>query len=681
MRKILLMSFLLVFLWGCGKVSKGEWGRGNLTWVYKQWEGAKKVSGRLPSFTGYFVSLQRCPVKTSEGEVTLLPGEGINQSGEERITFPASGCRVLLLPEKKVIFQGEGGKENREFAILFEGLYLMGEKTGDRYKFQLFPYRGKFPLPAKEIVLGQLLTQEEWEKIRDEFSSVSYLGENRVYQVLPIFPQNFLSFFTRGKRKVEFYSMVMSLPPPAGLVFPAPGFKFRVMAIGSGKRRVLDEYFQKKGVVLKNYDIPSWSRRVEIRIEGREFGNLAFITNPYFYNPTSKAPIVVLFSMDTVRAKSLPMWGGSANTPNLMALAKESLVFQRAYTPVPWTYDGHMAALFSKYPWERPERSIGELAQSQGYYTAAFTGGGLVAANLGFARGFLLYSQRPYDIFDRHSSARLLKQVRDFIRKKGDRPLFLFLHTYQAHSPYLAEGKRFDVVARVGGLAGIFSPLPPEEAKLGRRLYEDEISIIDREFLGPFISFLKNNHRWEKTHLIIFADHGEQFYEHGSWEHGYSLYDEEVHVPLIVHSGKFKRGKDTSPFSLISLWTLVVKIIGGKPWPGWKPRRDFVFIATPKSSPPLYFPQKTGVIRGKFKLIHNISINRKFFRRNPSFPKTEMYDLESDPGERRNIFGTSRQGVILSRIVMPLERLYLEGAGYKPTKEEIKKLRTLGYAK
>ncbi len=683
MRKSVFWVILVFFFWSCGRETPGIWGRQRVKWSYLEWQGktVKRISGHVPSFSGYFVSLQRCPVKKNGEEIILTPGQGIRQLPGEEVNFPASGCRVILLPDRKIIFEGKGGEGDRQYAILFEGIYLLGKKSSGTYSFTLFPFRGKFKLPGKDIVLAQLLTQEEWEKIREEYSSVSYLGINRVYQVVPLFPQNFVSFFTKGERRVEFYSMVMPLPPPVGQVFPAPGFDFKIVAVGGEKKAVIDKYHQKKGVLLKNYRLPSWAKRIEIRAEGREFGNLAFVTNPYFYTPSSRAPIVVLLSMDTVRAASLAPWGGGANTPNLNALVRESLLFTKAYTPVPWTYDGHMAALFSKYPWESPRRALAEVVQNQGFYTAAFTGGGLVAANLGFARGFLLYAQRPYDIFDRHSSQRLLKQAVSFIEDKSDRPIFLFLHTYQAHSPYLAEGKRFDIVARVGGLTGIFSPLPPAEAALAKRLYEDEISIIDREFLGPFLDFLRKNGLWKRAHIIIFADHGEQFYEHGSWEHGYSLYDEEVHVPLVVHSSKFKKGRDNKPISLISLWELVLKITGGKASQTWKPKRDFVFLATPKSSPPLYFPRKTGIIKDNFKLIHNISIERKFFRRAPSLPKVELYDLQKDPRERNNLYGAKREGITLTRLITPLERLYLEGPGYKPTREELRKLRTLGYAK
>ncbi len=660
----------------------GNWGREGIEWNFSDWTGNGKLVKHLatPLEEGaYSVFLQACPLQVGDERVKLQPGEGIRW--RQGIQLPPSGCRALVIPPRSVIFEGEGGRPDREFAILSEGIYLLGEGDGERFKFSLFPFRGKFPLPKKQIVLAQLLAQQGWERLRDKFSTVTYLGNQKVFQVIPLFPQDFLSFFTKGKRRVEFYTAVMSLPPPLGLLFPAPGFNFRVLAIGPGRREVLDEFFQKSGFVLRRYELPSWATRIEVRREGREFGNLAFMTNPYFYNPSSRAPIVVLISMDTVRAKSLPMFGGEAKTPALEALAKESLLFRRAYTPVPWTYDGHMAVLFSKYPWEKPKRAVAEVVQALGFYTAAFTGGGLVSPTMGFARGFLLYAVRPYDVFDRHSSQRLFQEARQFIEKNRDKPLFLFLHTYQAHSPYLARGERFDPMSAVGGVAGVFQPLPERERELAQRLYEEEISTIDRDFTGPFVRFLKQEGLWKRTHLVIFADHGEQFYEHGSWEHGYSLYEEEVHVPLLVHSSKFEAGEDTKPISLVSIWQLILKICGGQGDKSWKPRKDFVFLFTPKSSPPLYFPQKSGIIKGNYKLIHNLNLSRSVFKSVPELPMVELYDLAKDPQEGKNVYGSLREGISLFRILSSMEKFYLKGPGYKPTREEIRKLRTLGYAK
>jgi len=681
-KKLLVLISLAVLFWGCGRTPMGTWGRSEVGWKFLEWTGKERLIKHLSASPGegaYFLALQPCSLEREGKTVKLLPGEGVKWA--KGMKLRSSPCRAAVIPSGSIIFQGKGGKGNREFVILSEGIYLLGQEDGERFKFSLFPFRGKFPIPPKNIVLAQVLDYRGWEKVREEFSTVTYLGNRRVFQVIPFFPQDFLSFFTGDRRRVEFYTAVMTVPPPLGLIFPAPGFKFKITAIGPGKREVLGEFFQKKGFVLRRYDVPPWATRIEVKREGREFGNLAFVSNPYFYDPSPRAPVVLLVSMDTVRARSLSIFGGKARTPALDSLAKESLVFRRAYTPVPWTYDGHMAALFSKYPWEKPVRALAEVLQARGFYTAAFTGGGLVSPNMGFARGFLLYAVRPYDVFDRRSSQRLFDQARDFIEKNRDKPLFLFLHTYQAHSPYLARGRRFDPMSAVGGIPGVFKPLPDRDREMARSLYESEISIIDRDLLGPLVKFLREEGLWGRSHLVIFADHGEQFYEHGNWEHGYSLYEEEVHVPLVVRSPKFNPGEDSRLISLVSLWEIVVKICGCQGDKTWKPRRDFVLLFTPKSSPPLYFPRKAGIVKGEYKLIHNLSLDRSIFKPVPRLPMAELYRLSRDPGEKKNLYGSSREGISLFRLLSPMEKFYIKGPEYRPSREELRKLRTLGYAK
>jgi len=231
----------------------------------------------------------------------------------------------------------------------------------------------------------------------------------------------------------------------------------------------------------------------------------------------------------------------------------------------------------------------------------------------------------------------------------------------------------------VGGLSGIYSPLPDEEREKAKSLYEEEINRIDKEFLKPFITYLQEKKLYSRTHIIIFADHGEQFFEHGNWEHGYSLYEEEVHVPLLVKSSKFKPSKDSKLISLLNIWEIVAKITGIKKAPEWKLRRDWVILSTPISGENFHFPKNIGIIRGNMKLIRNLGIDRRFFRRLPKRPRLELYSLGKDPQELHNIYGTVKEGISLQRLLKPFVDFYMQGEGYKPSKKDIEKLRSLGY--
>jgi len=668
---------LLILLSGCSRGPSGKWGLRDFVWGY-QGKGADEVKFPLKNFSGFIIALESCSVNVN-GEKKELPAlHGIPVNYGDVVNLAEKNCKIIAM--KDVVFKGEGGVEDRYYAILPEGVFLFGVKYIDTYRFFPLVYGGKFALPKGEFAFIKVYTKDEWKKLEDKLKKISYVEVgNSSFQVLHLFPGENRVFNTAGKKKVSFYTIVLSMLPPAGEIFPAPGVKFRVTARNKKRFEEIAEFQQQIGVKLHEMEIPSWAEEIEISSEGRDLGNLSFITNPYFYTPTRHPEIVVLISMDTVRAKSLEIYGGPPTAPYLSEFSSQCRVYERAYTPHPWTYDGHMAVFFSKYSWEKMGKSIAEAIQKKGYYTAAFTGGGLVAPHLGFARGFLLYHYRPFDIFDVNSSKRLYQSAVSFIEDNKEKSLFLFLHTYQAHSPYMAGGESFDVVAKVGGLSGIYSPLPDEEREKAKSLYEEEINRIDKEFLKPFITYLQEKKLYSRTHIIIFADHGEQFFEHGNWEHGYSLYEEEVHVPLLVKSSKFKPSKDSKLISLLNIWEIVAKITGIKKAPEWKLRRDWVILSTPISGENFHFPKNIGIIRGNMKLIRNLGIDRRFFRRLPKRPRLELYSLGKDPQELHNIYGTVKEGISLQRLLKPFVNFYMQGEGYKPSKKDIEKLRSLGY--
>lgn len=679
MRKWIFAFVILIFIFflaDCGGKISGQWGVDNLQWGY---EGPVSPGVKVPikGFSGFIIALEKCQLEVNGKNFNLPPLHGIPVTPGEVIKFPSGKCKFRAF--RDVIFQGEGGREGRSYAILPEGVFLFGVKYENTYRFFPLVYGGKFALPQGEFAFLKVYTKEEWKKLERRFSRISYIevGDTS-YQVLHLFPGEERKFPTKKKERLLFSTIVLSMLPPAGEYFPAPGVRFAIRAVGKDRQENIWEFQQRTGVKEHDLEIPSWAEELEFYTEGRDLGNLSFITNPYFYSPSRNAPIVVLISMDTVRAKSLELYGGRA-APFLTEFAKEARVYERAYTPHPWTYDGHMAVFFSRYSWEPQKFSFVEALQRKGYFTAAFTGGGLVAPHLGFARGFLLYHFRPLDIFDVSSSRRLYQSAKEFLLKNHDKPIFLFLHTYQAHSPYMANGETFDVVSRVGGLSGIFSPLDEQQRLKAEELYEKEINRIDSDFLKPFVSFLKKEKLISRTHMIIFADHGEQFFEHGNWEHGYSLYEEEVHVPLIVKSKKFKPGRDKSLISLVNLWEIVSTITRIKKEEPWKERKGIVVLSTPISDGGFHFPKVSGIIKGKMKLIRNISIDKRFFKNYPQRQKLELYNLITDKNEQHNIYGTVKEGISLQRLLRPFIDFYLQGKGYKPTRRDLEKLRSLGY--
>ncbi len=672
MRKWIFVLPLFLLLLGCSKNKLGYWGNLPSFWKYR---GKVYIGLENPvKENSYLIFFNKCTIKRNGKEIFISPLQALKLRKGEFINIPQWGCRFHSYTKR--VYSGAGGKEIK----LPVGIYLIFKRQGNFYIPSLFISMGKARLPKGKLSIIELYDSKGWRKVVEDFSNVSYIEiGNSSYQVHPVFPGEKFSFKVEGGKKLIFRSIVLSMPPEKGGCIPAPGVKFKVFCEGKGKKEILKDFSQRKGIVKREIELPSWAKKVLVEAEGKKLGNLSFITSPYIYTPSRKVPIVILISFDTVRAKSLSMYGGPDTSPFLAEFSKDALIYTRAYTPHPWTYDGHMAVFFSKYCWENPKDSVVEAIQKKGYYTVAFTGGGLVSPHLGFSKGFLLYRYRPSDTLDVNSSKKLYLSAKDFLLKNEDKPIFLFLHTYQAHSPYIAEGENFDVVSKIGEVSGIFSPLKIKDREKAKKLYQDEIGIIDRDFLKPFVYFLKREDLLSRTHIIIFADHGEQFYEHGNWEHGYSLYDEETHVPLIVKSKKFHRGKDSKLISLIHVWKILSRITGIKKKESWKERKNFLILSTPISDGKLHFPRSIAIIKDNSKLIYNLSMDKSFFRNPPDKPKFELFNLRKDPLELHNIYGKDGEGIILQRIFRPFVNFYLRGAGYKPSSEDLKKLRTLGY--
>lgn len=267
-------------------------------------------------------------------------------------------------------------------------------------------------------------------------------------------------------------------------------------------------------------------------------------------------PNIILISLDTLRADHLGCYGYPLETsPNLDAFAKESFLFEHCYSTSSWTLPAH-ASVFTgllvaihragtRERWRVDDSltTLPEIAADRGYLTAAFTQGLFVAGALGFVQGFDRYSDGTVDqnlVSQRehpepYRAEKIFKQGERWLDEFGDNPFFLFMHTYEIHTPYSPPpefARRFGVEPGEDNI-----PTPEidsqKERDRFRALYDAEIAYTDY-VLGTFFDYLKRNGILENTMVVIFSDHGEEFWEHGGVIHGLTLYREQLHVPLIV---------------------------------------------------------------------------------------------------------------------------------------------------
>jgi arylsulfatase A-like enzyme/Flp pilus assembly protein TadD len=247
-------------------------------------------------------------------------------------------------------------------------------------------------------------------------------------------------------------------------------------------------------------------------------------------------PNVILITLDTTRADRMGFLGSRRGlTPNLDALAKESVVFTRAYAQVPLTTPSHAAMLTGTYPQYSHVQDLGtpldaglpylpDLLHQHGYHTAAFLGSYILDPRTsapGFDRGFDVYDagfhqRRPGE--DRYKSverraADVANRALGWLSRHPEKPVFVWLHFYDAHDPY--------------------DPPEPFKTHYASAPYDGEIAYTD-SIVGSFIEVLRRHGLYQNTIIAIAADHGEAFGEHGEERHGMLLYDETIHVPLLL---------------------------------------------------------------------------------------------------------------------------------------------------
>lgn len=259
--------------------------------------------------------------------------------------------------------------------------------------------------------------------------------------------------------------------------------------------------------------------------------------------PKTKLPNILLITMDTTRADRMGFLGSKRElTPNLDELAKQGVVFARAYSHVPLTPPSHATMLTGTYPQFNHLTYMGEplakdlpyipeILHQRGYRTAAFVGSMILDPKNITATGF----ERGFDVYDAgfHKTRKGEDRYHSVERRAGDvvnralawllrpspKPFFLWVHCYDPHGPY--------------------DPPAPYDARYKADPYDGEIAYMDAA-LGKLLAGLKARNLYEGTVVLVTSDHGEAFGEHGERHHGIFLYDETIHVPLLVKLPKEK---------------------------------------------------------------------------------------------------------------------------------------------
>lgn len=408
---------------------------------------------------------------------------------------------------------------------------------------------------------------------------------------------------------------------------------------------------------------------------------------------------LLLISLDTLRADHLSGYGYHRPTsPELDALAAGGLRFATAVAQAPWTRPSHRSLLTGLYPVSHGELAsplLSEILWRAGYRTTAVTGGGQIDPRFGFDRGFESY--RIDDWVE--APERIARALEDHRGRKQ----FLFLHTYRIHDPY--DDLRFTEGLPAGRIGASFGEadwaalgkdLTADERNYVKALYDGGIADTDRA-LGELFEAMTERGLLERTVVVVTSDHGEQFWEHGSWRHGQNLYDHQLLVPLVVHlPPRLARRLDArgrviaDQVELADLYPTLLELLE-VPLEHRVQGRSLMPLLEGRELPPRdAFAENTNIksferkaFRSKrFKLVK--SIPRQAARdRGVTEPIFELFDLRRDPEERYDV--SPRHAELVELLDGRLNAL---GAGLSGLDEEVpegipedlrRRLEALGY--
>ena len=416
---------------------------------------------------------------------------------------------------------------------------------------------------------------------------------------------------------------------------------------------------------------------------------------------------VVLVVLDAGGARHFGAYGNPLSTSDAVdALARDGVLFERAYAQAPWTLPSTASLLTGRYPSPRRQKhvrvdgaTLATLLHDAGLRTAAFSENPYVTREFGFARGFDVFEEFfPAEVFAKHetsyprvASEHTVDEAIQWIRAGGTGRFFLYLHLLTPHAPYAPPAPfrdRFDAgyPGAIDGSIGTLLRIDAGELAVGPRdlehlklLYEENLAHADHQ-VGRLVSALATDGLLERTIVVVTADHGEAFREHGRMLHTTTLYEEMVHVPLVMRfPSRFGRlpGRWGGVVELRDVVPTLCDALGV----GRGGRSLIRRVRTP--------PDPRAVARswtddGRSTLATLVTQRRKLVmdRRRHA---VELFELADDPGEAHDVAREHRDVVTrLARRLRAAERPLSgkgETADARVAPATVERLRALGYAR
>lgn len=425
-----------------------------------------------------------------------------------------------------------------------------------------------------------------------------------------------------------------------------------------------------------------------------------------------KRPNILLIVVDTLAAKHLGSYRPElTHSPNIDRLGRDGVVFEKAISPAPWTKPAVASIFTGLLPSQHGVRALNSHLSSEqvtlaerlkgiGYQTGGFISHTFINEKNGYAQGFDRYEIFPFTgnvhkaVSSEHVSNLALNWLKERSEAKNE-PFFLFLHYFDPHYNY----QHHPQFSRTEGYQGQLKPgmdirklrklipkLTAEDLNYLIGLYHEEIAFTDQQ-IGRVVEYLKESGVADDTLIVVTADHGEEFLEHGYIGHTRTLYDELIRVPLIVRWGnEIKKGRVVESVSTADITPTILDITGIEAGnldgvsllgmlrgevSGGEPRDIYSEVDFRSSGIEAY---KLGLVNNEWKFV----LDKKR-------QAAELLNLLQDPGEKRSVLdrepkrGAEMEGKVFNYRDTKQSAGVNEDAKAPETPEEVEQLKSLGY--
>jgi len=386
-------------------------------------------------------------------------------------------------------------------------------------------------------------------------------------------------------------------------------------------------------------------------------------------------PNVLIIVVDALRADHLGCYGYHRQTsPAIDTLAEGGLLFAHAYANAPWTKTGVGAIITGLYPSQQLETqsspltdklkksclTICEIFRNAGYETFFLNGGNAWSTpDFQYVQGVDHYFFQSYVNQNNEgshvASEQIVKELAALTAKPGKRPFMAYMHFMDTHLPYYRHlyNNHFSSIRSDRFQPGSFNvlnvrgfELTENEKEHIKGLYDGQIKSVD-QWLETILNNLRSAGCLDNTLILVTSDHGEEFWEHDGFEHGHSVYEEVLRVPLIISGPAISPERVSTRVQLVDIVPTLLDLAGlAHPRTRLAGRSLAPLLQNQElgdvplfAEDTLYGLESRSFIVGNNKIILNtLSLDGNLpLEPMRSPPPFEIFDLETDPGERSNL--------------------------------------------